>query len=232
MLDRGKVIEWTEDGKPRRVIGTHTDITERKQMEEALRESEEKYRILVEKANEAIVIIQDGTLVFTNRRTSELTGIPATDLKDRPFFDFVWPEDRELAIKNYRKRTAGEDVPNSYDLRLTDSAGKLIWVFLSETIIQWREKPATLTLLTDITDRKQAEQERERLIFELRDALAKVKTLSGLLPICVSCKKIRNDKGYWEQMEMYIRNHSEAEFSHSLCPECAKKLYPEFHEKI
>jgi len=62
---------------------------------------------------------------------------------------------------------------------------------------------------------------------ELQDSLAKVKTLSGLLPICASCKKIRNDQGYWSQIEVYIRDHSEAEFSHGLCPDCVKKLYPE-----
>jgi AmiR/NasT family two-component response regulator len=74
----------------------------------------------------------------------------------------------------------------------------------------------------------QADNEaREKLILELEDALAQVKTLSGLLPICSSCKKIRDDEGYWNQLEVYIRDHSEVEFSHSLCPECAKELYPE-----
>lgn len=65
----------------------------------------------------------------------------------------------------------------------------------------------------------------------LEEALAQVKTLSGLLPICSSCKKIRNDDGYWQQIEIYIRDHSQAEFSHSLCPDCAKKLYPEMYLK-
>jgi len=68
---------------------------------------------------------------------------------------------------------------------------------------------------------------RERLILELQDALAQVKTLSGLLPICASCKKIRDDDGYWNQLEAYIQDHSEVVFSHGLCPECAKELYPE-----
>jgi hypothetical protein len=65
------------------------------------------------------------------------------------------------------------------------------------------------------------------LIRELQEALTMVKPLSGLLPICASCKKIRDDKGYWTQIESYIRDHSEVEFSHSLCPDCLKKLYPE-----
>jgi PAS domain S-box-containing protein len=75
------------------------------------------------------------------------------------------------------------------------------------------------------TERNRIESEREKLISQLQDALAKVKTLRGLIPICASCKKIRDDKGYWNQIEVYIRDHSEVDFSHGLCPECIKKLY-------
>jgi hypothetical protein len=79
----------------------------------------------------------------------------------------------------------------------------------------------------EMEERRLAQEENDRLIVELRAALGKVKTLGGLLPICASCKKIRDDAGYWRQIESYILEHSDAEFSHSLCPECAKKLYPE-----
>jgi sensor histidine kinase regulating citrate/malate metabolism len=78
-----------------------------------------------------------------------------------------------------------------------------------------------------IYKRKLMEKEREKLIADLQDAIAKVNTLKGLLPICANCKKIRDDKGRWEQIESYIREHSEAELTHSICPECAKKLYPD-----
>jgi DNA-binding NtrC family response regulator len=86
-------------------------------------------------------------------------------------------------------------------------------------------------LIKEIAERKRGEEERERLIVELKEALSKIKTLSGLLPICMACKKIRNDKGYWEQIEVYIRDRSEADFSHGICPECMKKLYPEYHNE-
>lgn len=79
----------------------------------------------------------------------------------------------------------------------------------------------------DITRRKQSEMEREDLIRKLQNALAKIKTLRGLVPICASCKKIRDDQGFWHQVEVYVRDHSEANFSHSICPACAKELYPE-----
>lgn len=83
-------------------------------------------------------------------------------------------------------------------------------------------------LAREIAERKRAEEKQERLILELREALAKIKTLSGLLPICSHCKKIRNDKGQWERMEIYISNRSEADFTHGICPDCAKKFYPEY----
>ena len=82
----------------------------------------------------------------------------------------------------------------------------------------------------NITERKQAKEERKKLILELQDALAKVKTLSDLLTICSSCKMIRDDKGYWEAIEVYITENSEAEFSHGLCPDCARELYPDLYE--
>ena len=87
-------------------------------------------------------------------------------------------------------------------------------------------------LENEIIERKDAEEEKSRLIIDLQTALAQVKTLSGLIPICSSCKKIRDDKGYWQQVEVYVRNHSEAEFSHSICPDCLRSLYPEMADKI
>jgi len=85
-----------------------------------------------------------------------------------------------------------------------------------------------LAVKEDITLRKQAEAEREQLISELKTALADVKTLTGLLPICASCKKIRDDNGYWQQVEGYIQNHSDATFTHGMCPDCIVKFFPDY----
>jgi DNA-binding NtrC family response regulator len=81
-------------------------------------------------------------------------------------------------------------------------------------------------------ERKKLEIEREKIIEKLQDALTKLKTLGGLLPICSFCKKIRDDKGYWNQIEVYVREHSDANFSHSICPECAKKHYPNLYREV
>ncbi len=207
------------------------EIQEREQVEAALRESEEKYRVLIEKANEAVVIVQDETFVFANPRMHDLAGVPAGTLEGRSFVDLIWPDDRDMVMGRYRKRISGESVPDAYDFRLVGPEGAFIWVFLSATTIPWKGRPATLNLLTDISDRKLAEEERERLITELQEALSQVKALSGLLPICASCKRIRNDEGNWEQMEAYIRDRSEAKFSHGICPECARKLYADQSRK-
>jgi len=90
-----------------------------------------------------------------------------------------------------------------------------------------RGEARTCLIIRDISERKAAEAERERLIQELQDAVAKVKNLSGLLPICASCKKIRDERGQWHHLEIYIRDHSEADFSHGICPDCRRRLYPE-----
>ncbi len=87
-------------------------------------------------------------------------------------------------------------------------------------------KNAYQSLHEENLERKKTEAEKVKLISHLEEALKEVKTLTGLIPICASCKKIRDDKGFWNQIELYIREHSDAEFSHGICPDCAEKLYP------
>jgi len=112
--------------------------------------------------------------------------------------------------------------------------GKVVFTLENNVLIynDKKEAVAAVSILQDVTESKKKEAEREGLITELQEAIKKVKALSGLLPICSSCKKIRDDKGYWNQIDSYIRTHSEAEFSHSICPDCAKKLYPEYVDDL
>lgn len=91
---------------------------------------------------------------------------------------------------------------------------------------------ANRKLVCEIEERNRTEAEKEQLIAQLQKAMQDVKVLSGFLPICASCKKIRDDSGYWRQIEEYISRHSNALFSHGICPDCTKKLYPEFHEEL
>jgi hypothetical protein len=87
-------------------------------------------------------------------------------------------------------------------------------------------------LALDVTERKRLEEEKEKVVIDLEKALSQVKKLSGFLPICASCKKIRDDRGYWRQVEEYISDHSEALFSHGICPDCIRKLYPDIADEI
>jgi len=91
---------------------------------------------------------------------------------------------------------------------------------------------AVLVIPIDITERKRASEERERLLASLQQALADVKALSGLLPICSYCKKIRDDGNFWHNVESYMARHSDLTFSHGLCPDCLRKHHPEFADEV
>lgn len=109
-----------------------------------------------------------------------------------------------------------------------DGQKKTILNFTAPVLDDNGQIEAAIVVNRDVTELKRAEAAQEKLIQELQKALSEVRKLSGMLPICASCKKIRDDQGYWTQIEAYIRDHSEAEFSHGICPECMQKLYPEY----
>ncbi len=120
----------------------------------------------------------------------------------------------------------------SYMVEVKHKEGRTVWLEINKQPYFVDGKVAGfIGVARDITRRVYLEEEQRKLITELQDALVSIRTLRGMLPICSSCKKIRDDKGYWNQIEAYVSEHSEAEFSHGLCPECAQKLYPEFHRK-
>jgi PAS domain-containing protein len=94
---------------------------------------------------------------------------------------------------------------------------------ISMPLLDGEKYTASVTLFRDISDQKRAEQEREQMIRELQSALAEIKTLRGIVPICSYCKKVRDDEGYWNQVEQYVSDHTEAKFSHGICPTCFKQ---------
>lgn len=140
--------------------------------------------------------------------------------------DFIRnPDDRLKAKKNFDRALSGESfiIEEEYGDSLLE---RRYYEDIYNPVKDENGKILGLTLiLTDITARKKAEAERDTLIVELKEALSKVKVLSGLIPVCTRCKKIRDDKGYWNQLESYIEKYSDASFTHSLCPECADELY-------
>ena len=149
-----------------------TDITARKGAEEALRDSEERYRLLVENAHESVVVLQDGKVVFANSKIEELSGWTVGEVLSRPMLDFVHPDDLEMIASIHLRRLSGEDAPSSYTARLVDRAGNTKSVELNAVLFKWQGKPAVLAFLNNITDRKKitddlkASEEKYRLLAE------------------------------------------------------------------
>lgn len=174
----------------------------------------------------------DGKTILMNETMLDFLGYTMDEVNEKDYLsNFVPDADREMVSKIF-KRLIKSKGPTLNSNRVIARDGR-------ELLLEWHgrqvfkgngELDYFWCVGIGITMRKKAEEERERLIEELQETLAKVKMLSGLLPICANCKKIRDDKGYWNQIESYIRDHSEAKFSHSICPDCAKKLYPELNK--
>jgi PAS domain S-box-containing protein len=171
-------------GKPAIVQGAIYDIADRKQAEEALRESEEKYRSIFDSAGEGIVVIQDGIISFFNSRMTEMLGLSSTDisrLTNESFLSFIHPEDQKQVADRYDRRLKGQELPSTYSARLIDRGGESLWVDLSPTFISWKGKPAILTFVTDITERKMSEEELQKLASVVKHSseLINLATLDG-----------------------------------------------------
>ena len=145
---------------------------QRQQAEDAVMESERKYRLVVDNANEGIVITQDGILKFVNPQISDFMGIAEKALKEGSFLEYIQPEDREMVIEHHRKRLAGEEDPRPYSFRMVGRNGGVRWIQNNGVIVEWEGRPATLNFLLDITDRKKAmdalaeSEEKYRQLFE------------------------------------------------------------------
>ncbi|MDQ1265987.1 MAG: hypothetical protein QG635_1139 [Bacteroidota bacterium] len=210
------------------------EIKEREKAEKTLKESEERYRDLVEKAGTAILVDdKEGNITYYNKRFLEIFDIEENESVSMNIRSFIHPDDLDMVLGFHDNRINSRKAPSRYEFRGIQKDNKEVYLEADVALQTLNGKPvATRTYLWDITDRKKAEQQREELIEELHKALSEIKQLNGLLPICYNCKNIRDDAGYWYQLEEYISSHSDAEFSHGLCPDCAHKLYPQYYDEI
>jgi PAS domain S-box-containing protein len=146
------------------------DITERKVAEEALRRSEEKYRLLVDNATDGVFIAQDGRIKFPNPKMMQILGYTADELAGVPYLDLVHPDDRVIIHRAKEKRLTNGETASVYSIRVTNKTGRQIWAQISSVPIFWDERPATLNFLRDITFQRIAEDELMQTVEKLRKA--------------------------------------------------------------
>jgi len=228
------------EGNAAGLVTSVRDITKRRKAEGELREQEEMLRSFVMQSFDGISLYDsEAKVTLWNQGMEMITGLTEKEVSGRHYWDIAFqlvPEEKrsgelyEVLKGAYDMYVeSDEDYRIMHEFPLLRADGMLREVQSFPFLIRTPGRAFFALICRDITERKTAEEEREKLVEELREALERVKTLRGLLPICASCKKIRDNNGYWNNLESYIQRHSEAEFSHGLCPECAKKLYPDLY---
>lgn len=215
---------------------THSNnqITELNDLKLALENCERRYDELLKAVTDYTysVTIENGVVNKTTHSQACLgvTGFSTDEYDADPYLwvNMIHEEDRDSVLVQISDVLAGQD-SSVLEHRIYHKDGGIKWV--QNIVVRRYDKQNQLIaydgLIRDITARKNAETEKEELIIKLKQTLNEIKTLRGILPICSFCKKIRDDKGCWEQVDVYIHKYSEADFSHSICPECAKNHYPD-----
>lgn len=205
-------------------------------------EAEHYFLAIADTTNDMIHLNDsEGRILYANHATETMLGYQLHELINTNAAEIVHPDDRET-IKNDMAAISRDKQLPSRDIRLLKKDGSYIEVEVRGFIVALAEQKYIGAIIRDITSRKSAERgletyrdSLEKLVEErtrtLQKALDEIKTLAGILPICSFCKKIRDDQGYWNQVEDYVRKHSKAEFSHGFCPECAEKHYPDCVKK-
>jgi PAS domain S-box-containing protein len=237
-MDRGAMVQTVA-----------RDITARRKAEEALADSERRLSDIIEFLPDPTWVIDlDGRVVAWNKAVERMTGVKKKAILGKggyahaiPFYgeprptliDLVLQRDRqwETNYLSFEEEDGLLLVGESFHPKMGEE-GRFLSATAAKLYDAQGDVVGAVESVRDITAAKLAERDRERLIADLQGALAEVRTLSGLLPICAKCKNIRDDRGYWNQIESYITKHSKAEFSHSICPDCAKALYPDLHMQL
>ncbi|MEN8141274.1 MAG: PAS domain-containing protein [Thermodesulfobacteriota bacterium] len=206
------------------------DITERKELEEELKASEVRFRNLVEYANDFVwEVSTQGIYTYASPMVEKMLGYRPEEIVGKSVFDLIESDEAEREANFFKAKIEKGEPIISHENVNVHKDGRL--VTLETSGVPVFDPAGKIThyrgIDRDISKRKEVEAERERLLKELQAAVAEIKTLGGLLPICANCKKIRDDQGYWNNLESYLQQHTDASFSHSICPECYEELYGE-----
>ncbi len=212
------------EGKIIGAIGHVKDITLRKKAEKLLQDEVTQRRSLVEQSRDGIVVIdQNGKVFESNQQFARMLGYTLEEVHQLHVWDWDAQWNQEQLMEMLRVVDHSGD---HFETRHRRKDGTSYDVEISTNGAVYRGQKLVFCVCRDISDRKRTEKEREKLIANLQEALNEIKTLRSILPLCSFCKKIRDDKGYWEQVDVYIQKHLQADITHGICPECLKKNYP------
>ena len=205
-----------------------------------IKELEKKYRIVTNNLIDIVWVVDADTLTFEYLTPSikSLTGFSAEELAGRTIHERMMPASLKKALSAFQeereKFEKGVSAIRALELELIHKNRSTYWVEIRSRFVKERDKVKIVGITRDITERKQAERQRERLIEKLGRALAEKerllkenKVLRGLLPICSGCRRIRDDHDRWWPLEAYVKEHSETDFTHTICPDCRHVFYPD-----
>ncbi len=182
------MLVWGLNIRLRTLVRQKTEEITRR--EEALRDSEERHRNLIENAHESIFVVQDGKLVFHNPRTCAMSGYSAEELQSRPFTEFIHEDDRAMVMDHHVRQIRGEDLSHYLTFRVIHKSGGITWVEVNTIVIRWIGRPATLNFLNDITERRRAEEENQRqagLITSLLDSIPDIIFYKDINGVYLGC---------------------------------------------
>ena len=206
------------------VLSVCRDVSKRNQLERTLEAEIAWRKILFGESRDGIVVLdEDAAVVEANQEYARQLGYTLEEVRGLHVWD--WAADyspREQLINRIRAMPPGGEL---FEARHKRKDGSVFHVEINSNGVEIAGKKYALCVCRDVSERKRTEAERERLIEELQEAVAEIRTLRGILPVCSYCNKVRDDDGYWHRVDEYIRDHSEADVSHGICPDCLKKYY-------
>ena len=223
-------VKPTYEELEKRVLELEEAEIKLKETEVLLNEEITWRRLLTGESRDPIVVLDETAKVYeANERFADMLGYSIKEVHQLHVWDWEALASKEQILEMAMSvDCTGHHLVTQH--RRKD--GRFIDVELSNNGAVYRGKKLIFCICRDITDKKRAEREREELIKKLRDTLTEVKTLRGILPLCSFCKKVRDDKGYWEQVDTYLQKHSGADISHGICPDCLKKYYPDEYKAL